>query len=71
MASHAVAEEGFAVERSVKSISQLHTARLCRMFLPRSVDGDQLEPWVYLRAIEEISRHDGSVGWNIDRKSVV
>jgi alkylation response protein AidB-like acyl-CoA dehydrogenase len=22
-------------------------------------------PWVYLRAIEEISRHDGSVGWNL------
>ena len=25
----------------------------------------KLEPWVYLRAIEEISRHDGSVGWNV------
>ncbi len=46
-------------------LSQLHTARLCRMLLPRSVDGDELEPWLYLRAIEEISRHDGSVGWNI------
>src|ERR1700704_4838200 len=46
-------------------LSQLHAARLCRMLLPRSVDGDELEPWVYLRAIEEISRHDGSVGWNI------
>jgi alkylation response protein AidB-like acyl-CoA dehydrogenase len=46
-------------------LSQLHAARLCRMFLPRSVDGDEVEPWVYLRAIEEISRHDGSVGWNV------
>ena len=46
-------------------LSQLHAARLCRMLLPRSVDGDEVEPWVYLRAIEEISRHDGSVGWNI------
>ena len=46
-------------------LSQLHAARLCRMLLPRSVDGDELEPWVYLRAIEEISRHDGSVGWNV------
>ena len=46
-------------------LSQLHAARLCRMLLPRSVDGDELEPWVYLRAIEEISRHDGSVGWNL------
>ena len=46
-------------------LSQLHAARLCRMLLPRSVDGDEVEPWLYLRAIEEISRHDGSVGWNI------
>ena len=46
-------------------LSQLHAARLCRMLLPRSVDGDEVEPWVYLRAIEEISRHDGSVGWNV------
>src|SRR5271169_394764 len=46
-------------------LSQLHAARLCRMLLPRSVDGDELEPWVYLRAIEAISRHDGSVGWNL------
>ena len=46
-------------------LSELHDARLCRMFLPRAVDGDELEPWVYLRAVEEISRHDGSVGWNV------
>jgi alkylation response protein AidB-like acyl-CoA dehydrogenase len=46
-------------------LSQLHAARLCRMLLPRSVDGDECEPWIYLRAIEEISRHDGSVGWNL------
>jgi len=46
-------------------LSELHAARLWRMFLPRAVDGDEVEPWVYLRAIEEISRHDGSVGWNV------
>ena len=46
-------------------LSRMHEARLCRMLLPRSVDGDELQPWVYLRAIEEISRHDGSVGWNV------
>jgi alkylation response protein AidB-like acyl-CoA dehydrogenase len=46
-------------------LSQIHQARLCRMLLPRSVDGDELPPWLYLNAIEEISRHDGSVGWNI------
>jgi alkylation response protein AidB-like acyl-CoA dehydrogenase len=58
-----------AIERTQRIpeplLSQLHATRLCRMFLPRSVDGDEVEPWVYLRAIEAISRHDGSVGWNV------
>jgi indole-3-acetate monooxygenase len=46
-------------------LSEMHAARICRMFLPRSVGGDEVEPWVYMRAVEEISRHDGSVGWNV------
>jgi len=45
-------------------LSQLHEARLFRMLLPRSVGGDQVEPWTYLRAVEEIASFDGSVGWN-------
>jgi alkylation response protein AidB-like acyl-CoA dehydrogenase len=45
-------------------LTHFHEARLFRMLLPRSVGGDQVEPWVYMRAIEEISRFDGSVGWN-------
>jgi alkylation response protein AidB-like acyl-CoA dehydrogenase len=46
-------------------LRQIHEARLARILLPRSVGGDQLEPWTYLHAIEEVSRHDGSVGWNL------
>lgn len=46
-------------------LSHIHASRLPRMFLPRSVGGDQVEPWIYLRAIEAVSRHDGSVGWNL------
>jgi indole-3-acetate monooxygenase len=46
-------------------LTQLHTARLCRMLLPRSVGGDEVEPWVYMYAIEELGRHDGSVAWNL------
>ena len=46
-------------------LTQLHTARLSRMLLPRAADGDEVPPWVYLRAVEEVSRHDGSVGWNV------
>ncbi|HEY0181327.1 MAG TPA: acyl-CoA dehydrogenase family protein [Rhodopila sp.] len=46
-------------------LTHIHDARLARMLLPLSVGGDQLDPWTYLAAIEEISRHDGSVGWNL------
>jgi indole-3-acetate monooxygenase len=46
-------------------LTRIIDARLPRVLLPRSVGGDQHDPWTYLRAIEEISRHDGSVGWNL------
>lgn len=46
-------------------LSDLHAARICRMLLARDYDGDEVPPWVYLGAVEEISGHDGSVGWNI------
>lgn len=46
-------------------LDRIIDARLHRMFVPASVGGDEVEPWVYLKAIEEISRHDGSVGWNL------
>ena len=46
-------------------LSRLHESRLFRLLLPRSVGGEQVEPWVYMRAIEEIARHDGSLGWNM------
>ncbi len=46
-------------------LTQIHDSRLARMLLPRSVGGDQIDPWTYLHAIEAISRHDGSVGWNL------
>lgn len=65
-AIEAAAEEIERTQRIPEPLlSQIHAARLCRMLLPRSVDGDELEPWVYMRAVEEVSRHDGSVGWNI------
>ena len=62
----AVADE---IERSQEIpepvLSDLHESRLLRLLLPRSVGGDQVEPWTYLHAVEEIARHDGSVGWNM------
>src|SRR5262245_3950766 len=46
-------------------ISDLHGSRLFRLLLPRSLGGEEVEPWVYVAAIEEIARHDGSLGWNM------
>ena len=46
-------------------MDRLHEARLARMLLPRSVGGDEIAPGVYLDTLIELSRHDGSVGWNI------
>ncbi|MFO1081802.1 MAG: acyl-CoA dehydrogenase family protein [Reyranellaceae bacterium] len=46
------------------ALTALHESRLCRLLLPRSVGGEEVAPWVYLRAVEEIARHDGSVAWN-------
>jgi alkylation response protein AidB-like acyl-CoA dehydrogenase len=46
-------------------LSDLHASRLLRLLLPRSVGGEQVEPWTYLHAVDEVSRHDGSVGWNM------
>jgi alkylation response protein AidB-like acyl-CoA dehydrogenase len=46
-------------------ITALHESKLFRLLLPRSVGGEQVEPWVYTAAIEEIARHDGSLGWNM------
>ena len=33
------------------------------MFLPRSMGGPELDPLTVFRAIEELSRADGSIGW--------
>jgi indole-3-acetate monooxygenase len=46
-------------------LTQLHDSRLLRLLLPRSFGGEEVEPWVYLGAVEEVSRHDASVGWNL------
>src|SRR5438105_74002 len=44
-------------------LDELHEARLFRMLYPRSVGGDEVEPAVYIDAVGELARADGSVGW--------
>lgn len=46
-------------------LTRLHEARLLRLLLPRRFAGEEVEPWVYLHTVEEASRHDASVGWNL------
>jgi len=43
-------------------LSQIVDARLPRMLLPRSAGGDEIAPWIYFQAVEEVSRHDASLG---------
>lgn len=63
----AIAEAAEEIERTQrlppKILDALHEARLFRMLYPRSVGGDEVEPGAYVRALEELSRTDGSVGW--------
>ena len=46
-------------------LAKIHAARLGRMFLPRLFGGDEIDPCTYLHALEAVSRHDASVGWNL------
>jgi alkylation response protein AidB-like acyl-CoA dehydrogenase len=46
-------------------LARLHEARLCRMLLPQSVDGDEVAPRDYFDAVEVVARHDASVAWNL------
>jgi indole-3-acetate monooxygenase len=62
-----IAAEADAIERgrrlTAPVVEELHRARLFRMLYPRSVGGDEVEPAVYIDAVGELARADGSVGW--------
>ena len=65
----AIAAAGDEIERTRRIpgdlLSDLHAARLFRMLLPRSVGGDEVTPGEYFAAVEEISKADASIAWNI------
>jgi indole-3-acetate monooxygenase len=57
-------EEGERIRRVPSHVVEaLAAAGLLQMFLPRSMGGPELDPLAVFRAIEEISKADGSVGW--------
>src|SRR5712671_1986742 len=57
-------QEGERIRRVPSHVVEaLAAAGLLQMFLPRSMGGPELDPLTVFRAIEEISKADGSVGW--------
>jgi alkylation response protein AidB-like acyl-CoA dehydrogenase len=64
-----IAEAADQIERDqdipAPLLAKIIDARLPRMLLPRSAGGDEVEPWIYMRAIEQLARHDASVAWNL------
>jgi len=65
----AIAAECDEIERARRIptglLERLHEARLFRMLLPAECGGDEVEPGAYVRAVEELARHDASVAWNV------
>lgn len=46
-------------------LSQLHESGLLRLSVPKSLGGGEAAPADYLLAVQEIARHEASVGWNM------
>ena len=60
----AARDEGEQIRRvPPRAAKALAAAGLLQMFLPRSMGGPELAPLTVFRAIEEISKADGSIGW--------
>ena len=60
----AARDEGEQIRRVPPQVAEaLAAAGLLQMFLPRSMGGPELNPLTVFRAIEEISKADGSIGW--------
>jgi indole-3-acetate monooxygenase len=63
----AIAESAEEIERARRIteplLGKLYKSRLFRMLYPRSVGGDEVEPAIYIEAVGELARADGSVGW--------
>jgi alkylation response protein AidB-like acyl-CoA dehydrogenase len=58
-------------ERRIPSdvLDALHDARLFRLLIPRSCDGEEVEPATLFEVTEAIAQGDGSVGWCVGQGS--
>ena len=52
-------------------LAALHEARLFRMLIPRSCDGEEVEPAAFFEVMEAIAMADASVAWCIGQGSGV
>jgi alkylation response protein AidB-like acyl-CoA dehydrogenase len=52
-------------------LDALHDARLFRLLIPRSCDGEEVEPATLFQVVEAIAQGDASVGWCIGQGSGV
>jgi alkylation response protein AidB-like acyl-CoA dehydrogenase len=52
-------------------LAAMHEARLFRMLIPRSFDGEEVEPDVFFHVMEEIAMADASVAWCLGQGSGV
>ena len=52
-------------------LDALHDARLFRLLLPRSCDGEEVDPVTLFQVVEAIAQGDASVAWCIGQASGV
>jgi len=50
-------------ELAPEVLTALHDAQLCRMLLPSSCGGLEVDPITFLQAVEELAKADGSTAW--------
>ena len=68
----AAASDEIERERKLTDVvmAALHKARLFRLLMPQSVDGEEVEPIVFFEMLEEIAKADASAAWCLNQTSV-
>ena len=51
-------------------VDALHEARLFRMLVPRSLNGEEISPIVFMQVVEELAKADASTAWCVAQTSV-
>src|ERR1700680_3811691 len=65
-----IAAAAAGIEFPPDIVEALHEARLFRMLVPRSLDGDEVSPVAFMHAIEELAKADASTAWCVAETSV-